>query len=145
MIAFAGSDTTQDVVGALVTNYNADATYNEDANIPGVDKDSLDNILSVESYPKRGGLVTSTAATSPTTRLRAPGETLAPNGSSAGRDALKASVLAGNGSIDIARSPRYRPCGTGAGQDPGRRSSTTPSASTPWASRRPAPRHRLRV
>ena len=51
VIAFAGSDTTQDVVGALVNSYNADATYNEDPDIPGVDKDSLDNILSVETNP----------------------------------------------------------------------------------------------
>ena len=51
VIAFAGSDTTQDVVGALVANYNADPNYNEDPDIPGVDKDSLDNILSVEANP----------------------------------------------------------------------------------------------
>ena len=118
VIAFAGSDTTQDVVGALVTNYNADATYNEDANIPGVDKDSLDNILSVEANPNAvagdehcGNVTYHTPAGA--------GETLAPNGSSAGRDALKASVLAGNGCIDIARSSSGpRPAGTGAGQDP---------------------------
>ncbi len=118
VIAFAGSDTTQDVVGALVTNYNADPNYNEDANIPGVDKDSLDNILSVEANPNAvagdehcGNVTYHTPAGA--------GETLAPNGSSAGRDALKASVLAGNGCIDIARSSAGpRPVGTGAGQDP---------------------------
>jgi phosphate transport system substrate-binding protein len=48
-----------------------------------------------------------------------PGERLAPNGSTAGRDALKASVLAGDGCIDVARSSAGpRPIGTGAGQDP---------------------------
>ncbi len=118
VIALAGSDTTQDVVGALVNSYNADATYNEDANIPGVDKDSLDNILSVEANPNAvaadehcGNVTYHTPAGA--------GETLAPNGSGAGRDALKASVLAGNGCIDIARSSSGpRPAGTGAGQDP---------------------------
>ena len=118
VIAFAGSDTTQDVSGGLVANYNADAMYNEDPNIPGVDRDSLDNILSVETNPNVvagdehcGTLTYRTPATPP--------EVLAPNGSSAGRDALKASVLAGNGCIDVARSSAGpRPVGTGAGQDP---------------------------
>ena len=49
VIAFAGSDTTQDVAGGLVANYNADPNYNEDPDIPGVDKDNLFNILSVET------------------------------------------------------------------------------------------------
>ena len=139
VIAVAGSDTTQDVVGALVTNYNADPNYNEDANIPGVDKDSLDNILSVEANPNAvagdehcGNVTYHTPAGA--------GETLAPNGSSAGRDALKASVLAGNGCIDIARSSAGpRPVGTGPARTRPR-SSTTPSASTRWATPRPAPR-----
>jgi phosphate transport system substrate-binding protein len=118
VIAFAGSDTTQDVVGGLVANYNADPNYNEDPDIPGVDKDSLDNILSVETNPNVvagdehcGSLTYHTPAGA--------GEVLAPNGSSAGRDALKASVLAGNGCVDVARSSAGpRPVGTGAGQDP---------------------------
>ena len=102
----------------MVNSYNADAAYNEDPDIPGVDKDSLDNILSVETNPNVvagdehcGNLTYHTPATPP--------EVLAPNGSGAGRDALKASVLAGNGCIDVARSSAGpRPVGTGAGQDP---------------------------
>jgi phosphate transport system substrate-binding protein len=117
VIAFAGSDTTQDVVGALVNDYNADPNYNEDPDIPGVDKDSLDNILSVEANPNLvagdehcGNLTYHTPPTPP--------EVVAPNGSSAGRDALKASVQANNGCIDVARSSAGpRPAGTGAGQD----------------------------
>ena len=145
VIAFAGSDTTQDVVGALVTNYNADPNYNEDPDIPGVDKDSLDNILSVEANPNAvAGDEHCGNLTYHTPRARA--EVLAPNGSSAGRDALKASVLAGNGCIDVARSSAGpRPVGHGRRSGPGRRSSTTPSASTPSATRRPAPRRRPRV
>jgi phosphate transport system substrate-binding protein len=47
------------------------------------------------------------------------GEMLAPNGSSLGRDALKASVLNGDGCVDIARSSATpRPPGNGSGQDP---------------------------
>jgi phosphate transport system substrate-binding protein len=117
VIAFAGSDTTQDVAGGLVANYNADPNYNEDPDIPGVDKDNLFNILSVQSSPLAvpgdehcGNVTYHTPAGA--------GETLAPNGSSAGRDALKASVLAGNGCIDVARSSAGpRPAGTGSGQD----------------------------
>jgi phosphate transport system substrate-binding protein len=117
VIAFAGSDTTQDVVGELVNSYNADPNYNEDPDIPGVDKDSLDNILSIEANPNQVAgdehCGTLTYHTPPT-----PPEVLAPNGSTAGRDALKASVLAGNGCIDVARSSSTpRPAGTGAGQD----------------------------
>lgn len=116
-LAVVGSDTTQDVVGALVNNYNADATYNEDANIPGVDKDNLTNVLSQQASPVTvpgdehcGSVTYATPAGA--------GQTLAPNGSGAGRDALKASVLAGNGCIDIARSSSGpRPAGTGSGQD----------------------------
>jgi len=117
VIAFAGSDTTQDVVGGLVTSYNNDPNYNEDPDIPGVDKDSLDNILSVETNPNP---VAGDEHCGNVTYHTPPGggETLAPNGSSAGRDALKASVLAGNGCIDVARSSAGpRPVGTGAGQD----------------------------
>jgi phosphate transport system substrate-binding protein len=118
VLAVVGSDTTQDVVGALVTNYNDDPEYNEDDNIPGVDKDSLDNVLSVEANPNPVAGDEHCAARTYHTPAGA-GETLAPNGSTAGRDALKESVLAGDGCIDIARSSSGpRAVGTGAGQDP---------------------------
>lgn len=96
VIAFAGSDTTQDVIGNLVAQYNADTVYNEDP-------DTLVNVLSVETNPK---LVPADAdCVAKTYHTPAgPGEVLAPNGSSNGRNALKASVQAGDGCIDVARS-----------------------------------------
>ena len=109
VLTFVGSDTTQDVVGGLVNSYNADPTYNEDPDIPGVDKDNLFNILSVHPPSTTvPGDEHCAAITYPPS----------PNGSTAGRDALKASVLAGNGCVDVARSSSTpRPPGTGAGQD----------------------------
>ena len=118
VLAIAGSDTTQDVMTGIVTDYTNDLKYNDDTNIPGDDRDILHNILSVEPNPhpvpgdEHCGAIT--YHTPP-----GPGEVVAPNGSGAGRDALKASFLAGDGCIDIARSSGTpRPIGTGAGQDP---------------------------
>jgi phosphate transport system substrate-binding protein len=118
VIAFAGSDTTQDVTTALIEDYVDDLDYNDHPDVPGDDRDVLENILSVESNPNPvpgdedcGGRTYHTPAGT--------NEVLAPNGSTAGRDALKASVLAGDGCIDIARSSSGpRAVGTGAGQDP---------------------------
>jgi phosphate transport system substrate-binding protein len=116
VVALAGSDTTQDVMGAISAEYNADSAYNEDTNIPGVDKDSLDNILSVES--SGNAVAGDEHCAARTYRTPAGSDVLAPNGSGAGRDALKASVLAGDGCIDIARSSAGpRTAGTGSGQD----------------------------
>jgi phosphate transport system substrate-binding protein len=99
-IAIAGSDTTENVMAAVAALYNADAAYNKDP-------DNIKNILSVQSAP----LVVPADVTAPTTcpsiTYHSPpggGEVASPNGSSAGRDALKASVIAGDGCIDIARS-----------------------------------------
>jgi phosphate transport system substrate-binding protein len=118
VLAIVGSDTTQDVVGGIVTDYDLDLKYNDDENIPGDDRDNLENVLSVEPNPhpvpgdEHCGAIT--YHTPP-----GGGEVLAPNGSTAGRDALKASFLAGDGCIDIARSSGApRPIGPGAGQDP---------------------------
>jgi phosphate transport system substrate-binding protein len=118
VLAFVGSDTTQDVVGSLVDNYEADTTYNDDPNIPGDDRDNLENVLSVEAnaHPVPGdencGSVTYHSPPGA-------GEVVAPNGSTAGRDALKASFLNGDGCIDVARSSSGpRPIGIGPGQDP---------------------------
>jgi phosphate transport system substrate-binding protein len=120
VVAFAGSDTTQDVMGAVIGLYNADTAYNDDANVPGDERDQLENILSVEANPHT--VPADEDCTTAITYHTPPsaGETVAPNGSGAGRDALKASVAAGNGCIDIARSSGApRPLGSGAGQDPG--------------------------
>lgn len=95
-IAFAGSDTTQDFTGALAAEFNADSNHNSDP-------DHLDNILSQEptgnAVPGDAECAAMTYRTPPTGS-----EVLAPNGSSAGRNALKASVQAGDGCIDVARS-----------------------------------------
>jgi ABC-type phosphate transport system substrate-binding protein len=118
VLAFAGSDTTQDVVGGIVADYQADLAYNDHPDVPGDDRDILDNILSVETNPNT---VQGDEHCGTITYHSPPGagEVVAPNGSTAGRDALKASFLAGDGCIDIARSSAGpRPIGTGAGQDP---------------------------
>jgi phosphate transport system substrate-binding protein len=95
-IALAGSDTTQDVSGALADQYNADRSWNADG-------DRVENILSQEPW---GNAVKGDAHCANKTYWTpaGAGETLAPNGSGAGRDALKASVQAGDGCIDVARS-----------------------------------------
>jgi phosphate transport system substrate-binding protein len=96
VLTVAGSDTTQDMMAALVAVENADTAYNTDG-------DNLQNVLSQEFSPKvvpgDDACATITYHTPPT-----PPEIVAPNGSSAGRNALKASVQAGDGCIDIARS-----------------------------------------
>jgi phosphate transport system substrate-binding protein len=118
VLAFAGSDTTQDVMGNIIAAYNADTAYNDDTNIPGDDRDILDNVLSVETNPNN---VAADEHCGSVTYHSPPGagEVVAPNGSGAGRDALKASFLAGDGCIDIARSSGTpRPIGSGSGQDP---------------------------
>jgi phosphate transport system substrate-binding protein len=93
-IALAGSDTTQDVMAAISTYYNT--TDNSD-------NDTLDNILSVEANPN---VVNGDSQCGTITYHSPPGagEVVAPNGSSAGRDALRTSVNNGDGCIDIARS-----------------------------------------
>jgi phosphate transport system substrate-binding protein len=114
VLAYVGSDTTQDVTGAILDSYEADTVYNDDPDIPGDDRDDNFNVLSVQGTPltvpgdEHCGPIT--YHTPP-----GPGEVVAPNGSTAGRDALKASP----GCIDVARSSSGpRPIGGGAGQDP---------------------------
>jgi phosphate transport system substrate-binding protein len=96
-ITFAGSDTTQDFMAAIAGQYNSDATANPDP-------DTLYNVLSQQfaplTVPADGHCATARTYHTPA----GAGETLAPNGSSAGRNALKASVQAGDGCIDVARS-----------------------------------------
>jgi phosphate transport system substrate-binding protein len=126
-LTIVGSDTTQDVMAGLKADYDADLEYNNNEDTPEDDRDTLVNVLSQQTSPltappdedcpndePAGGPAGITWGTPAPT-----GGRLAPNGSGAGRDALKASVLAGDGCVDIARSSAApRPVGTGAGQDP---------------------------
>lgn len=110
-ITVVGSDTTQTMMDALSSNYNA--------SVGNTDPDHVYNVLAVQSgavtVPDDGqgdcGAVTyHTPAGS--------GEVLAPNGSGAGRDALKASVANGDGCVSISRSSGPpRAIGTTAGTD----------------------------
>lgn len=95
-IAVAGSDTTQDVMEAIAANSQSDSSRN-------TDPDVLNNILSQEP----GGTTVPGDANCATRTYRTPpgaGEFAPPNGSSAGRDALRLSVQNGDGCIDVARS-----------------------------------------
>jgi phosphate transport system substrate-binding protein len=103
VLAFAGSDTTDDVMTAVIANYNADTTYNNDENTPADDRDILRNVRAVQSTALN---VPADEHCGSITYHSPPGasEVVAPNGSSAGRNALRTSVNAGDGCIDIARS-----------------------------------------
>lgn len=109
-LTIVGSDTTQDVMDQIAAIYNVATSYN-------TDHDVLQNIRAVQTTAKTvpadancGQITWHTPAGT--------GEQLAPNGSSAGRDALSFYVQAGNGCVDAARSSGTpRPIGTGAGQD----------------------------
>ncbi len=96
-IAVVGSDTTQDVMGAILAASEADPTYNSDP-------DNLVNVRSQEPSP--GVTVPADDVCGSTTYQTPPdaGEVLAPNGSSAGRDALRTAVIFSSDCIDIARS-----------------------------------------
>lgn len=96
VITIAGSDTTQDMMAALAAAENADTGYN-------TDPDNLQNVLAQEFAPKTVPGDAQCATITYHTPA-GPGEVLAPNGSSNGRNALKASVQAGNSCVDIARS-----------------------------------------
>src|SRR5262245_31795380 len=84
VLAFAGSDTTQDVMGNIIAAYQADTKYNDDPNIAGDDRDILDNVLSVETNPNT---VPADEHCGAVTYHSPPGagEVVAPNGSGAGR------------------------------------------------------------
>ncbi len=100
-LAVVGSDTTQDIMGQYSAAWTALST-----------NDNLTNVRAfgggTQTVP--GDLVTSCATTTysiaPSTPV--PPAIAAPNSSSAGLAALKSSVLAGDGCIDIARSSRGR-------------------------------------
>ncbi|GAB2916072.1 substrate-binding domain-containing protein [Rhodococcus aerolatus] len=96
-ITLAGSDTIQDVDTALTAQFNAEPA----------DGDKVTNVPAFFS-----GAVTSPGDRScaPITYAQTPGagQTQAPAGSGAGKNALRASVAAGNGCVDVARSSSGR-------------------------------------
>jgi phosphate transport system substrate-binding protein len=96
VITVAGSDTTENVMAGIVAAENADTAYN-------TDPDDLQNVLSVQATAKTVPADANCASITYHTPA-GPGEVVSPNGSSAGRNALKASVQAGDGCIDVARS-----------------------------------------
>jgi len=116
-IGIFGSDTTQDVMAALATQYNGDNGYNPDV-------DTNFNVEAQVPAPDGGDTVNGDGVTTCGTKTyRTPTsvatEVTRPNGSTAGRDYLKVSVGNGDGCADIARSSAGpRPIGPGAGQDP---------------------------
>jgi phosphate transport system substrate-binding protein len=110
-LTLVGSDTTQNVMGAISTAFNGDATNNKDP-------DTAVNVFATQS-PALDAPADAFCGDIKWDDPAGAGEQLAPNGSGAGRDALKASVLNGDGCVDIARSSGTpRPVGTGSGQDP---------------------------
>ena len=103
VITAAGSDTTQDVMGDIDLATTDGILRQSEVSAYNSDPDNLENVLSQEpggnSVPGDEHCGARTYRTPP-----GAGEFLAPNGSSAGRDALRDSVQADNGCIDIARS-----------------------------------------
>jgi phosphate transport system substrate-binding protein len=109
-LTLVGSDTTQNVMQAISTTFNGSSSNK--------DPDNAVNVFAVQS-PFKDAPADAFCGDIHWDTPAAMGEQLAPNGSGAGRDALKASVLNGDGCVDIARSSGTpRPAGTGSGQDP---------------------------
>ena len=109
-LTLAGSDTTQEVIGQIANQYNADAAYNTDGDVN-------QNILAQQTSAKNVPADDNCGSVTWHTPAGA-GERLAPNGSGAGRDALLASVQAKDGCVDVARSSGApRAVGTVAGTD----------------------------
>ncbi len=126
-LTLAGSDTTQEVIGQIASQYNADAAYNTDGD---VNQNVLAQQFTAKTVPADdfcGSVTWHTPAGA--------GERLAPNGSGAGRDALLASVARQDGCVDVARSSAPpRPVGT-VPAPTWRRSTTSPTGSTRWRPR----------
>ncbi|WP_246257931.1 substrate-binding domain-containing protein [Amycolatopsis anabasis] len=95
VLAAAGSDTTQDISAAILANANG-ASWN-------TDPDNYVNIAPVLTDPFTVPGDQFCAA-----KTYGPGGIAVPNGSTAGKDALKASANNGDGCIDIARSSSRR-------------------------------------
>lgn len=110
-IVVVGSDTTQTAMATLSASYNSSAG--------NTDPDHVYNVLAVQTPAQTvpdDGQGDCAAVTYDTPA--GVGETLAPNGSGAGRDALKASVANGDACVSIARSSAPpRAIGTTAGTD----------------------------
>jgi phosphate transport system substrate-binding protein len=100
-LAVVGSDTTQDVMGSYTTVWNGLRTNASLRNIPAFGGGT--QTVPGDSVTSCGAQTYAVAPTAPGT-----GQIVAPNGSSAGLAALKASVAAGDGCVDIARSSRGR-------------------------------------
>lgn len=103
VLTLAGSDTTQDVMNAVVGDYGDNLEYNNDPDNPADDRDILVNVLSVQSSALVAPADEHCGAITWHTPPGA-GEVASPNGSSNGRNALRNSVNAGDGCVDIARS-----------------------------------------
>ena len=103
VITAAGSDTTQDVMGDVDLATTDGILRQSEVSAYNSDPDNLENVLSQEpggnAVPGDEDCAARTYRTPP-----GGGEFAAPNGSSAGRDALRASVQNDDGCIDIARS-----------------------------------------
>jgi phosphate transport system substrate-binding protein len=116
-VTMVGSDTTQDVMAAIANQYDGDNTYNPSG------EDDSESVLAIVSAPDPGDAVPGDAVTSCGNKVyrtptSVPTEVTRPNGSGAGRDALLASVQAGDGCIDVARSSSGpRAIGTAPGSD----------------------------
>ncbi|MEV7550668.1 substrate-binding domain-containing protein [Amycolatopsis sp. NPDC089917] len=107
VIAAAGSDTTVDITGAILANANsaaAKASWNTDP----------DNYVNVPPLLAAGQTFTVPADPFADEVVYNAGNP-APNGSSQGKAALKASAEAGDGKIDIARSSSARSSSDPAG------------------------------
>lgn len=93
VLAAAGSDTTVDITGAILANANSGA-WNSDP----------DNHVNVPPLLPQGGTFTVPGDLYADEVVYNTTTNLPPNGSSQGKAALKASGVAGDGKIDIARS-----------------------------------------
>ncbi len=102
-LTVVGSDTTQDVMGAIATRWNSDA-------VNAAPKDFLRNVRAFGggtlTVPADGACASKTWAITPTTPTGT--QEQAPTGSGAGKTRLAASVAAGDGCVDIARSSSGR-------------------------------------
>jgi phosphate transport system substrate-binding protein len=104
VLAAAGSDTTQDVVGAVLDAYRTDRTANPDADQP----------VNIPVRPAAGGLTVPADATCaarayvPAGQEQPPASLPAPAGSGAGKNALKDPANLATACVDVARSSSGR-------------------------------------
>lgn len=101
VLALAGSDTIQDVDGVIAGKYASNATNNPAPADKAVNVPALST--TAKTVPGDSFCETRTYSSAPTA-----GQVQSPNGSSAGKAALKLSADNGDGCIDIARSSSGR-------------------------------------